>query len=50
LKKIDKEISEPNYFYRKPIPKTKEEIQVWKDLKTYLQKPFSEFEDLLCYW
>jgi len=50
LKRIDKEISEPNYFYFKPIPKTKEEIQVWKDLKTYLQKPFSEFKALLCYW
>ena len=47
LKAIDKEISGPNGFLLGKYKKTEAEIQTWKDLKKYIQKPFSEFKVIL---
>ena len=47
LNAIDKEMKKPNSDLETPLPKTKEEIKAWKDLKKYIQKSFDEFQIIL---
>lgn len=49
IQAIDKQISSPNGSLMGKYKKTEAEIQTWKDLKGYVQKPFEDYIHILQY-